>query len=64
MPPSMKLDFAIIGAMKAGTTTLYYWLRTDPALRLCSRKEPDFFNSPGIFKSSATKGLHMVRQPL
>jgi hypothetical protein len=53
----MKLDFAIIGAMKAGTTTLYYWLRTDPALKLCSRKEPDFFNSPGIFKSSATKGL-------
>lgn len=53
----MQLDFAIIGAMKAGTTTLYYWLRKDPALRLCSRKEPDFFNSPGIFKSSATKGL-------
>jgi hypothetical protein len=54
----MKLDFAIIGAMKAGTTTLYYWLRRDPALRLCSRKEPDFFNSPGVFKSSATKGFH------
>lgn len=53
----MKLDFAIIGAMKAGTTTLYYWLRNDPALRLCPRKEPDFFNSPGIFKSSAAKGL-------
>jgi hypothetical protein len=54
---AVKLDFAIIGAMKAGTTTLYYWLRKDPALRLCSRKEPDFFNSPGIFKSSANKGL-------
>ena len=53
----MKLDFAIIGAMKAGTTTLYYWLRKDPALRLSSRKEPDFFTSPGIFKSSASKGL-------
>lgn len=53
----MKLDFAIIGAMKAGTTTLYYWLRRDPALRVSSRKEPDFFNSPGIFKSSAAKGL-------
>jgi Sulfotransferase domain len=53
----MKLDFAVIGAMKAGTTTLYYWLRKDSALRLCSRKEPDFFNSPGIFRSSANKGL-------
>ena len=52
----MKLDFAIIGAMKAGTTTLYYWLRKDLALRLCSRKEPDFFNSPGVFKSSARRG--------
>jgi Sulfotransferase domain len=52
----MKLDFAIIGAMKAGTTTLYYWLRKDPALRMCSRKEPHFFNSPGVFDYSSDKG--------
>lgn len=34
----------IVGAMKAGTTTLFRWLSEHPAIAPCSLKEPDFFS--------------------
>ncbi len=40
----MKVDFMIIGSMKAGTTTLYKILQTHPELSFCKVKEPNFFS--------------------
>ena len=37
-------DFAIIGMMKSGTTSLYSWLRTHSDVFLPLVKEPDFFS--------------------
>lgn len=45
-------DFLLIGAMKAGTTTLSEWLRQHPDLYLCRPKEPQFFSRA----DSAQKG--------
>jgi Sulfotransferase domain len=36
-------DFVIIGAMKAGTTTLFRWLGTHPRVLLPKAKEPGFY---------------------
>ena len=41
----MKLpDFIVIGAMKAGTTSLFNWLGTHPEVSLPRTKEPNFFS--------------------
>ncbi|MFM8302915.1 MAG: sulfotransferase domain-containing protein, partial [Actinomycetota bacterium] len=40
-------DFLIVGAQKAGTSSLYAYLRQHPGLFLSARKEPHFFCSPG-----------------
>lgn len=40
-------DFLVIGAQKAGTSSLYAYLRQHPELFLAARKEPHFFCSPG-----------------
>jgi hypothetical protein len=37
-------DFVIIGAMKAGTTTLFRWLQAHPGTSLPITKEPHFFS--------------------
>jgi Sulfotransferase domain len=37
-------DFVIVGAMKAGTTSLYRWLGEQPEVWLPETKEPDFFS--------------------
>ncbi len=43
-------DLAIImGAMKAGTSTLFEYLQSHPAVAACRRKEPDYFTSPLIW---------------
>jgi hypothetical protein len=38
--------FFIIGAAKAGTTSLYYYLDQHPQIEMCRRKEPNFFSGP------------------
>lgn len=38
--------FFIIGAAKAGTTSLYYYLDQHPQIAMCKRKEPNFFSGP------------------
>lgn len=43
-------DFIVIGAMKAGTTTLFRWLGTHPECALPTVKEPSFFARPNRWK--------------
>jgi hypothetical protein len=40
-------DFAVVGAMKAGTTSLYHYLEQHPEVYMTSREEPHFFSYPG-----------------
>jgi hypothetical protein len=47
--PSELPDFAVIGAMKAGTTTLHGWLSQHPAVSVATEKEPDFFSREDVY---------------
>jgi hypothetical protein len=40
-------NFLIIGAMKSGTTALYYYLEQHPEVYMSPVKEPNFFSSQG-----------------
>ena len=40
----MKVDFFIVGAPKAGTTSLYHYLKEHPEIEMSSQKEPDYFS--------------------
>jgi len=42
-------NFLIVGAPKAGTTSLYFYLRSNPQIFLSPVKEPRFFNSPSCW---------------
>jgi len=42
----MLPTFLVIGAAKAGTTSLYEYLRAHPQIFMPQRKEPDFFSLP------------------
>jgi hypothetical protein len=49
-PSSGRLpDFLIIGAAKAGTTTLFQYLARHPDVFLSTPKEPDFFSDDTVF---------------
>ena len=39
----MKVDFFIVGAPKAGTTSLYYYLNEHSEIVMSNQKETDFF---------------------
>ena len=43
MKPAILPDFIIIGAMKAGTTTLYEYLSAHPQVGMSREKETDYF---------------------
>jgi len=45
----VPLDFVIVGAMKAGTTTLYQYLQRHPRIFLPERKDPMFFSRDVMF---------------
>ncbi len=49
----MLPDFIIVGAMKSGTTSLYYYLKAHPQIGMSSIKETDFF----IEERNYPKGL-------
>jgi len=51
--PNRLPDFIIIGAMKAGTTSLYAYLNTHPGISGCLEKEPGYFTEKGWKKSLA-----------
>jgi len=44
----MKVDFFIVGAPKAGTTSLYHYLNEHPQVEMSSQKEPDYFSDKAI----------------
>jgi Sulfotransferase domain len=43
--PNRRPSFLIIGAMKAGTTSLYRWLESTDLVAVPTLKEPDFFTA-------------------
>ena len=47
MLPGFPQHFFLIGAMKAGTSSMYEHLAAHPAIYPASRKEPRFFANPG-----------------
>lgn len=48
-------DFLIIGAMKAGTTSLFRWLGTHPSCALPAVKEPGFFCTGRLWRNQITQ---------
>ena len=50
-------DFLIVGACKAGTTTLWMYLHEHPGVYLLEPKEPDFFSKDELF----AKGIDWYR---
>ena len=42
-------DFVVIGAMKAGTTSLHYYLSLHPEIEMSREKEPTFFTDEGAW---------------
>ncbi len=44
------LDFLVIGAGKAGTTSLFYYLKSHPKIHMPFNKEAPFFNKDELFE--------------
>ena len=44
----MRVDFFIVGAPKAGTTSLFHYLDEHPEIGMSSQKEPDYFSDKDI----------------
>ena len=44
----MKVDFFIVGAPKAGTTSLYHYLKKHPQIEMSLQKEPNYFSDKEI----------------
>lgn len=51
----MKVDFIILGAMKAGTSTLYEILKNHPEISFCKEKEPHFFSITTDWRNETEK---------
>lgn len=47
--PGKSVDCVIIGAAKAGTTSLASWLGSHPDVCMSNPKETMFFGSPKLF---------------
>jgi len=56
----MKVDFFIVGAPKAGTTSLYHYLNEHPQVEMSSQKEPDYFSDKAIHKQGMYYGKNRV----
>ena len=56
----MKVDFFIVGAPKAGTTSLYHYLNEHPEIEMSSQKEPDFFTDLDIYNSGMYYGKNRI----
>ena len=55
MPEHRFPDFLIIGAMKAGTTTLFRWLGDAPEVTLPEAKEPQFLDTAELTESDKAR---------
>lgn len=47
-----RLDFIVIGAQKAGTTALDFYLRSHPQIQMSKKKEVHFFDNDDLFEGS------------
>jgi hypothetical protein len=56
----MKVDFFIVGAPKAGTTSLYHYLNEHPQVEMSSQKEPDYFSDKAIHEQGMYYGKNRV----
>ena len=56
----MKVDFFIVGAPKAGTTSLYHYLNEHPQIEMSSQKEPDYFSDAAIQKQGIYYGKNRI----
>src|SRR5690242_16005313 len=54
------LDFIVIGAQKAGTTSLFEYMRTHPQLYLPPGKEEQFFTAENVFKEGWKRYMDRV----
>ena len=50
-------NFLIVGAVKSGTTSLYYYLKQHPEIYMSDSKEPRFFSFYGIPKRIFLKNV-------
>jgi hypothetical protein len=56
-------DFFVSGAMKAGTTSLYAWLRSHPEIWLPEAKEINHFGRPGALADLSRYAAHFSAAP-
>jgi hypothetical protein len=61
LPAEMLPNFLIIGAPKAGTTSLHDYLRQHPQIFMCPRKDADFFAFEG--ESIACRPPMVLKSP-
>ena len=47
-----KIDFMVVGAQKAGTSAIDYYLRQHPKIEMASKKELHFFDNDKFFSNS------------
>ena len=56
----MKVDFFIIGAPKAGTTSLYHYLDEHLEVEMSSQKEPDYFSDDALQEQGMYYGKNRI----
>ena len=56
----MKVDFFIVGAPKAGTTSLYHYLNEHPQVEMSLQKEPDYFSDKAIQSQGMYYGKNRI----
>ena len=56
----MKVDFFIVGAPKAGTTSLYHYFNEHPEIEMSTKKEPDYFSDEAINQQGMYYGEHRI----
>ena len=57
----MKVDFFIVGAPKAGTTSLYYYLKEHPEIEMSREKEPNYFSDKFIQNQGMYYGSQRIK---
>ena len=60
----MKVDFFIVGAPKAGTTSLYHYLNEHPQVEMSLQKEPDYFSDKAIQRKTGARGLRSILESI
>ena len=56
----MKVDFFIVGAPKAGTTSLYHYLNEHLEVEMSSQKEPDYFSDDALQEQGMYYGKNRI----